>query len=185
MPDTDETQINLRLFFLLMLIAYVFCIEVRMIWVYQFQDNPQFSWNGQLMINTNDGYFFASGAQHWLEGTLGHNPRVPDVLYTAAITLTALATKILPFSLDTVVLYMPAVISGLVVIPIILIGRLFGMTAVGFFAALLGSIAWSYYNRTMIGYYDTDMFSAMAPMFILYFLLATIKTEKTRKMHHR
>jgi len=60
----------------------------------------------------------------------------------------------------------------LVVIPIILLGRLYGMTIVGFFAALLGSVTWSYYNRTMTGYYDTDMFSAMAPMFIVYFLMA-------------
>jgi len=136
-------------------------------------------WNDQLMINTNDGYFFASGAQKWLEGTLQYNPRVPDLFMTAAVTLTAFIAKFTPLSLDTTILYMPAVVSSLVVIPIILIGRLFGMTAVGFFAALLGSIAWSYYNRTMVGYFDTDMFSAMAPMFILYFLLATIKTEKS------
>ncbi len=163
---------------ILAVIAYLFSFAVRMIWVFQFQDNPQFIWNGQLMINTNDGYFFASSAQKWLEGTLQHNPQTGGLFYTAAITFSALATKYLPFSLDTVILYMPAVVSSLVVIPIILIGRLFGMTAVGFFAALLGSIAWSYYNRTMIGYFDTDMFSAMAPMFILYFLLATIKSEK-------
>ena len=66
---------------------------------------------------------------------------------------------------------MPAIISSLVVIPIILIARLYKQTLWGFFAALLGSIAWSYYNRTMMGYYDTDMFSAMAPMFILFFLM--------------
>jgi len=66
---------------------------------------------------------------------------------------------------------MPAVISSLVVIPIILIARLYKQTLWGFFAALLGSIAWSYYNRTMTGYYDTDMFSAMAPMLILFFLI--------------
>jgi len=66
---------------------------------------------------------------------------------------------------------MPTFISSLVVVPIILISRLFGKTLWGFLAALLGSIAWSYYNRTMTGYYDTDMFSAMAPMFILYFLI--------------
>ncbi len=53
----------------------------------------------------------------------------------------------------------------------ILIARLYKQSLWGFFAALLGSIAWSYYNRTMIGYYDTDMFSAMAPMFILFFLM--------------
>ena len=56
---------------------------------------------------------------------------------------------------------MPAIISSLVVIPIILIARLYNQTLWGFFAALLGSIAWSYYNRTMAGYYDTDMFSAI------------------------
>ena len=163
---------------LMMLIAYIFSFMVRMIWVYQFQGNESFIWNGQLMINTNDGYYFASGAQKWLYGTLQENPRVPGIFYTATVTLTAFAAKYLPITLDTVTLYMPAVISSLVVIPVILIGRLFGVALAGFFAALLGSIAWSYYNRTMIGYFDTDMFSAMAPMFILYFLLATIKTEK-------
>ncbi len=171
-------KINFNNIVLLSLIAYIFSFAIRMIWVYQFHGNDQFMWNGQLMINTNDGYYFASGAQKWLEGTLQHNPRVPNLFYTAAVTITAFAAKYFPFSLETVILYMPAVISSLVVIPMIMIGRLFNMTAVGFFAALLGSIAWSYYNRTMIGYFDTDMFSAMAPMFILYFLLATIETEK-------
>jgi dolichyl-diphosphooligosaccharide--protein glycosyltransferase/undecaprenyl-diphosphooligosaccharide--protein glycosyltransferase len=66
---------------------------------------------------------------------------------------------------------MPAVISSIVVVPIILIARLYNLTFWGFLSALLGSIAWSYYNRTMVGYYDSDMFSAMAPMFILYFLM--------------
>ncbi len=175
MQTTDSTK-SILLFITL---AYLFSFLIRMIWVYQFNGTPQFMWNDQLMINTNDGYFFASGAQKWLDGTLQYNPRVPELFMTAAVTLSAVLAKFTPLSLDTAILYMPAIISSLVVIPIILIGRLFGMTVVGFFAALLGSIAWSYYNRTMVGYFDTDMFSAMAPMFILYFLLATIKTEKT------
>ncbi len=175
---TDNTPVTTKHILLLITIAYLFSFAVRMIWVWQFQDNPQFIWNNQLMINTNDGYFFASGAQKWLEGTLQYNPQTPGLFYTAAVTFSAFVAKYLPFTLDTVILYMPAVISSMVVIPLVLIGRLFGMTAVGFFSALLGSIAWSYYNRTMIGYFDTDMFSAMAPMFILYFLLATIKSEK-------
>lgn len=174
----QETS-NSRSILLFIFIAYTFSFLIRMIWVYQFQGNPQFMWNDQLMINTNDGYFFASGAQKWLEGTLQYNHRVPDLFMTAAVTFTAWMTKFTPLSLDTTILYMPAIISSLVVIPIILIGRLFGLGVVGFLAALLGSIAWSYYNRTMTGYFDTDMFSAMAPMFILYFLLATIKTEKS------
>jgi len=175
MQETSTTKSIL----LLITIAYLFSFAIRLIWVFQFQGNPNFMWNDQLMINTNDGYYFASGAQKWLEGTLQFNSRVPELYRTAAVTVTAYLAKFSPMSLDTAILYMPAIISSMVVIPIVLIGRLFQMTTVGFFAALLGSIAWSYYNRTMIGYYDTDMFSAMAPMFILYFLLATIKTEKS------
>ena len=155
----------------LMLIAYAFSFAIRMIWVYQFQDTPSFFWNNELMINTNDGYFFASGAKAILEGVTIENPRIPDIWQYGMSAVTLFLTKFTPFSLETVTLYMPAVISSMVVIPIILIARLYKMALWGFFAALLGSIAWSYYNRTMVGYYDTDMFSAMAPMFILYFLM--------------
>jgi len=123
------------------------------------------------MINTNDGYYFASGAQQALFGMHMDNPRIPSVWSYGTVALTVLLAKITPFSLETITLYLPAIVSSLVVIPIILIGRLFGMTWWGFFSALLGAVVWSYYNRTMVGYYDTDMFSAMAPMFILYFLM--------------
>jgi len=152
-------------------LAYLFSFAIRLIWVYQFQDNPDFYWNGQLMINTNDGYTWAAGAQHILYGMHEHNPGIRDMWGNATIFFTVFFTKFTPFSLETVILYMPTVISSLVVIPMILIARLYKQTLWGFFAALLGSIAWSYYNRTMTGYYDTDMFSAMAPMFILYFLM--------------
>lgn len=155
----------------LMLLAYIFSFTIRMIWVYQFQDNPNFLWNNQLMINTNDGYFFASGVQQELFGLHQSNPRVFGVWDYGVVFFTTLFVKITPFSLETIILYMPAVVSSLVVVPIILIARLYGQSLWGFFAALFGSIAWSYYNRTMIGYYDTDMFSAMAPMFILFFLM--------------
>ncbi len=174
----EEEKIGLKNLLLLMALAYIFSIAVRMIWVHWASGIPEFFWNGQLMINTNDGYYFASGVQKELFGTLQHNPRVPDIWMTATVTLSYFAAKFLPFSLDTVILYMPAVISSLVVVPVILIGRLYGMTMLGFFASLIAAIGWSYYNRTMVGYYDSDMFSAMAPMFIVYFLLGAIKTKK-------
>ena len=162
----------------LMALAYAFSIGIRMIWVYQMGGMDVYHWNGELMINTNDGYYFAAAAQKALEGIHLSNPRLPDWTDSGVVFVTVLLAKLTPFSLDTIILYLPAIISGLVVIPIILIGRLYGSSLFGFFAALIGSIAWSYYNRTMTGYYDTDMFSAMMPMFILYFLLATMETEK-------
>lgn len=158
----------------LMLLAYIFSFAIRLIWVWQFKDNPDFYWNSQLMINTNDGYFFASGAQAALKGLHHSNPRIPGIWSYGVTFFTYWITKLTPFSLETVILYMPALVSSLVVVPIILIARLYRQTAWGVLAALLGSIAWSYYNRTMTGYYDTDMFSAMAPMFILYFLMKSV-----------
>ncbi|MBD3801534.1 MAG: peptide-binding protein, partial [Campylobacterales bacterium] len=163
---------------ILMAAAYLFSLLIRMIWVYQMGGVADFYWNGQLMINTNDGYYFGAAAQKALEGVHQFNPRLPDWLGSGVVFFSVLLTKYTPFSLDTVMLYLPAVVSSIVVVPIILIGRLYGSALLGFFAALIGSIAWSYYNRTMTGYYDTDMFSAMMPMFILYFLLATLETEK-------
>jgi len=167
----NEKKVSTKVLFLYIIIAYAFSFLIRMIWVYQFQDTASFYWNDQIMINTNDGYFFAAGAQQALFDMHQHNPRVPDLYGFGLVFVTTWLVKLTPLSLETVMLYLPALISSLVVIPVILIARLYGEALWGLFAALLGSIAWSYYNRTMIGYYDTDMFSAMAPMFILYFLM--------------
>jgi len=167
----ELTEVTTNQMLGLMLLAYAFSFMIRLIWVWQFQGEANYMWNGELMINTNDGYFFAAGAQQALEGLHMENPRVFGMWDYGVIFFTTLFVKITPFSLETVTLYMPSVISSLVVIPMILIARLYKQTMWGFFAALLGSITWSYYNRTMVGYYDTDMFSAMAPMFILFFLI--------------
>ncbi len=167
--DFDEISKSQTLF--LILVAYLFSIAVRLIWVNWASSHPEFYWNGQIMINTNDGYYFASAVQKALFNMHLENPRIPDILKYAVTSFTYIFTKFTPFSLESVILYLPAVISSLVVIPIILIARVFNATLWGFFSAILASIIWSYYNRTMVGYYDTDMFSAMAPMFILYFLI--------------
>ncbi|MEA3352453.1 MAG: STT3 domain-containing protein [Campylobacterota bacterium] len=177
MFNIKEENINKTYLIGLILFAYTFSIAMRLIWVYQFNGIDNFYWNDQLMINTNDGYIWASSVLHELNNSFENNPRVVDMFKYGTVFFTYLAAKVLPFSLDTIVLYMPAVVSSLVVIPIILIARIYNHTSWGFFAALIGSIAWSYYNRTMVGYYDTDMFSAMAPMFILYFLIKTIEDE--------
>ncbi len=173
--DLPNEEISTKQLLGLIALAYLFSFLIRLIWVYQFSDYAPFHYNGQLMINTNDGYFFASGAQEAIFGVHQQNPRIPSWHKWGVTFFTVLFAKITPFSLETITLYMPSIISSLVVIPIILIARLFGATMWGFFSALLGSIAWSYYNRTMTGYYDSDMFGVMAPMFVLYFLMASVK----------
>ncbi len=158
---------------LLMTAAYVFGFLMRMIWVYQFKDNPNFIWNGEIMINTNDGYAFANAAREIIDGItpLDGVKQAVHHYSPGLVYLTVYLTQLTPFSLETVILYLPALVSSLIVVPMILVGRLMGHTFLGFLAALLGVITWSYYNRTMTGYYDTDMFSVLLQFSIFYTLL--------------
>jgi undecaprenyl-diphosphooligosaccharide--protein glycosyltransferase len=164
---------------LYILIAFCFSIAVRLIWVYQFESTEQFKFNNEFMINTNDGYFYAEGARDIVKGiTESSNDLSP--ITSAASILTAFIAKILPVSFETVIFYMPAFFSSLLVIPIVLIGRSIGKLEVGFIAALIASIAWSYYNRTMVGYYDTDLLNIVFPTFLLWSLIWAIKTQEEK-----
>ncbi|HHD80612.1 MAG TPA: peptide-binding protein, partial [Campylobacterales bacterium] len=169
---------------ILILLAYAFSFGIRLIWVWQFKDNSNFIWDNQLMINTNDGYFFASAVEYLLTGAHADNPRVGIAIesYPGMVYASYYLTKLTPMSLETAILYAPSIIASLVVIPIILTGKLIKLPWVGFFAALLGSITWSYYNRTMVGYYDSDMFSVVLQFSILYLFLLTIYAKDDRNI---
>jgi len=163
---------------LYILIAFAFSIAVRLIWVYHFSGIEQFKFNNQFMINTNDGYFYAEGARDIIAGFHQDNDLSP--VNSAASQLTAIIAKILPFSFESVIFYMPVFFASLLVIPIILIGRSIGKLEVGFIAALLASIAWSYYNRTMAGYYDTDLLNIVFPTIFLWSLIWAIRTQENK-----
>jgi len=153
-------------FLLLMLVAFAFSVAVRYIWVYHFGGQDNFMWNGQLMINTNDGYFFAEGARDIIAGF--HQPNDLSPVHRGLSKLTALLYYITPVSFETLILWMPAVFGSLVVVPVMLLGRLLGSDVLGFLAALLSGIAVSYYNRTMVGYYDTDLLMIFLPLMALW-----------------
>lgn len=184
---TTTAENKKTLFYIL--IAFTFSVAMRFIWVYQFGDYAPFHFNHQFMINTNDGYYWAEGARDLLSGT-ATNPHAKEFfdkfhqfndlspVSMAAAQLTAFFVKILPFSFETVIFYMPVFLSSLVVIPIILIARVLKNLEMGLIAALLASIAWSYYNRTMAGYYDTDMLNVVLPMFLLWSIIWAVKTNK-------
>ncbi|MDQ7060752.1 MAG: STT3 domain-containing protein [Sulfurimonas sp.] len=184
---TQETRLTV----VYILVAFTFSVLMRMIWIYQFNDYEMFKYAGEFMINTNDGYFWAEGARDLLSGS-GTNPMGENFydkfhqfndlspVSTATAHLTALLAWMLPFSFESIILYMPVYLSSLVVIPIILIAKSIDNLEMGLIAALLASIAWSYYNRTMIGYYDTDMLNIVLPMFLLWSITWAIKTNQDK-----
>jgi len=169
---------DIKVTFGYIVIAYLFSIALRMIWVTQFNGYEAFMFNGQFMINTNDGYFFAEGARDILAGF--HQPNDGSPIEHAVSELTAFFASILPFSFESIIFYMPAFLSSLIVIPIILIAKSLKNLEMGLIAALLASVAWSYYNRTMVGYFDTDMLTIVLPMFLLWSIIWAIQTNKNR-----
>lgn len=171
-------SLNTKTVFLFIIIAYLFSLSMRYIWVMDIQGVSSFYWNHALMINTNDGYFFAEGARDILTGTHQTNDLSP--ITDPLSLLTAWLSKIIPVSFETLILYMPSFIGSLIVIPIILIGRSINQTTIGFIAALLASITHSYYNRTMTGYYDTDMLTIVLPLFSLYFIVLALLHQRNR-----
>ncbi len=171
---TQETKLTILYIF----IAFTFSVAMRMIWVYHFNGHEPFMFNGQFMINTNDGYYWAEGARDLLSGVSQENDRSPITL--AASQLTAIFAYILPFSFESIILYMSVFLSSLIVIPIILIAKNFKNLEMGLIAALLASITVSYYNRTMVGYYDTDMLNIVFPMFFLWSIIWGINTNQNR-----
>ncbi|MDR3346894.1 MAG: peptide transporter, partial [Campylobacteraceae bacterium] len=94
--------------------------------------------------------------------------------------LTHALYDILPFSLETLIFYMSAFGSSLIVIPMILLGRRLHLLLASFIASLIAAIGISYYSRTVLGYYDTDMFNIMFPMFLIWSISLALKTQEKK-----
>jgi len=175
-----ENSLDLKYFLILLFLAFVFSVSVRYIWLDTFSAVESFKWNNQTMINTNDGYYYAEGARDILKGS--HQPNDLSPVNSPLSRFTALLAHIIPVSFETLILWMPAIFGSLLVIPIMFIARTFKQDILGFSAALLGGIAWSYYNRTMMGYYDTDLFVVVLPTFMVWGVIHALKTEDSDAM---
>lgn len=176
MINLKESKSNFIMLVVFIAIAYLFALSMRYFWVAEFRPMEQMKWNNELMINTNDGYWFAEGARDIIQGY--HQENDMSGIDTPLAQLTANISKIVPVSFETLILYLPAFLGSLVVVPIILIGRILNQTSMGFMAALLASIAHSYYNRTMTGYYDTDMLNIVLPAITLFLLILVVQFER-------
>jgi len=178
----------------LILIAYLLCFWVRLEWIdfaqasylneqgEQVYLRPNMVKEGVALPNTHDSFYFGSIVQKAALGMHPENDLLPGVYYNGMIT--ALPYWIIKFypniSIEQLLLWLPVYVAGLVCVPIILIGKLYRCVPWGFGAACLAGITHSYYNRTLAGYYDTDIFAITAPAFSVFFLLAASRTRSIR-----
>ncbi len=183
---------NLLIPLLFIVFAYGLSVHIRYTWIdfaeaHYFNESgekeffrPQMVRDGIALPNTHDSFYFGSILQKALYQKHQDNHLIPSVYTNGMITyLPYLLLKAFPdqWTIEELLLKIPVWVAGLVCIPIVLIGRLYGSSLWGFFAACLAGVAHSYYNRTLAGYYDTDMFSITVPAFAFFFLLAASRRE--------
>lgn len=164
----------------LMIIAMVFVLQLRFLYADSTKFMPQYFFNGERILTTNDGYHYASATKDWLDGYSGEEAMFPAAEFEMPALLSVMIYKILPVSLDDLFFYMPMVLSILLVIPVFLIAKDVSNTLVAFLAALLAPITQSYAIRTMGGYYDTDMLILTLPLMSVYFLLRVLEYSRIR-----
>jgi len=140
---------------------------------------PGFKWQGKFLPTTNDSYLFASTIKQSAQADTNATPfkKHPTATELGAVTLLGRSLARAGYHPSDIITYLPALMAGLLAIPMVLLGRLYGSTLAGIGAACIAVVAFSYFNRTNAGYYDTDMFSVTVPAFILYFLLRAHRQE--------
>jgi len=160
------------------ILAFFFSVALRFIYVSEVSSISGFYWNSHLMINNVDGYYYAEGARDIINGF--HQKYDLSPVGNPLAILTAYISKFFHIPLDVLIFYMPGIFGSLIVVPLILIGRLLNNLWAGFLAALMASITWSYYHRTMFGYYDTDMLTVVLPLFSVWAIMWNLKNREEK-----
>lgn len=166
--------------FLIMTLVYIFGVACRFFWIYWASGIEQFSFDGELIMTTNDAFANAEGARDMIAGFHQSGDLSP---YGASIpTLAFLISKILPVSLNSITIYMGVFLAPLVAVPIILIAREYKILGAGIIAALLACVLPGYYIRTLGGYFDSDMLNIVLPMLAIWALIRLAQNGSQRNL---
>ena len=167
--DPGSDKITLTQTILLIILVYGFGVLCRMFYFWTALDVPSTLLNGVPMISTEDGYLFADHVKAHINQDF--SIRKLSLLagggHGSITALTYFLVKILPWNLEQVAVFMPAMFAPLLAVPMVLTGRWLGNTTMGVFAALIAVVAMPYLKRTSFAYYDTDLFALTAPAMIV------------------
>lgn len=163
------------------LIAIAISIYAREAFISYSSAFKMYFFNGERILTTNDAYHFATATKDLVSG------HFKDSFYpVAALELPSLLSAffyhILPLSLDKLFFLMPVFASSLLAIPVFLIAKEISNRYVALFAAILAPLTQGYANRTIAGYYDTDMLILTLPLFGIYFLIRLLRVYSFRDL---
>ncbi len=162
----------------LTLVLLVFCISIflRLILAYQTYDSPWHILNKEfLSILSPDAALYGYYAKLLLTGL----PHTSDVNLIEFVIYYLV--KYTPFTIDQVLYFGPAFFASLVVIPTMLIAKIYFDSRLVIVAiGISSSIGFGYYSRTYLGYFDTDVLNTFFPLMALFGMILTIKTNNFR-----
>ena len=129
------------------LMAWCLSFFTRLEWVPVAKGNQLMQWEGNLLPTTHDSYVYLSVIQQNTnrdqsgEGLKNH-PKKND--YGALTDIGVLVCRHSNISPMIFAIYFPAIMAGVISIPIVLIGRLYGSTLSGFGAACLTAVSYTH-----------------------------------------
>lgn len=170
-----------RTFVLLLLAVWLVGTLVRMAWLFRVGWSADaLQWDGVPILATEDAFFFGTGADIALHGNLHSLVRFPAADQHAIVALAWLVTKISPFSLAEVLLYLPALVAPLIAVPTALLGRDVAGPRAGILAGLIVVVAPTFVGRSSAGYFDTDLFSVAVPLFAVWLIVRLLRHGAAR-----
>ena len=125
-----EERLSWRWAIALILLAWLFTAGLRYVWIADAKSQPARMWNGQPITNNRDSYLFGCVLQKACRGMHRDNAMVPGVMDEGIITAAPyLLSKVVPISIDALMIYGSVLVATLITVPIVLIGRLYGSTS--------------------------------------------------------
>jgi undecaprenyl-diphosphooligosaccharide--protein glycosyltransferase len=100
-----EDKHNWKIILFYILLAYIFNIWVRFIYVDIINQIPSWYYNGTYIINNPDGLYYAEGARDYINGFHQKNDLSPIGNITSIFT--ALVSEFFHIPLDKVIFYIP------------------------------------------------------------------------------
>ena len=160
-------------------IAIFISIYTREAFVYYSSAFSYYFFDGNRLLTTNDAYHFATATKDLINGNLD-NAFYPIASLEMPSILSAMFYYLLPFSIDDLFFFLPIILSSFVAIPMYLFAKDMTNKYYAFFAATLTPLSIGYSNRTIGGYYDTDMLVLFFPLLGLYFMYRILKQYNLR-----
>ncbi|RBQ22843.1 hypothetical protein ALNOE001_14130 [Candidatus Methanobinarius endosymbioticus] len=108
----------------------------------------------------------------------GRNAEYPPMIVYVTAFLYYMANMFSNMSLMKVAFYASAIIAPLAPIPAFIIVKRITNNYGGTTAALIVALAPNYFSHTFAGFFDTDMFNVVLPLFMILFFIESIKSSK-------